>query len=879
MKKLITMCFVVLTMSMANVGQANTYNISICQGQSTNIGQVWPGAYDYSWNTVPVQHTATITTNGVQPVYIVRMFDNLYNVIHSDTFNITVNPLPTPVIIPASGITGVCPGDLAFLAGSMGLNYVWSTGSTGPMILVPAGTYSVTASDINGCTGSASYTLMAWPSPQIYSINTSTPYICQGGGGIVPLSGSEVNVKYELLLSGSPTGTSLIGTGSPMSFTNITTPGSYTVRATNLATLCQSMMTGVVNLTILAPTGNAGPISGLTDICVGTGNQSYSIAPIPGAVGYVWNVGNGNTISGQGTTTITVNWLGNGSLSVYGQNYCGAGSSTTIPIQFHLTPTVNITPNNPHICAGVSVLFTATGTATTFNWSGPSGLGNGNTYSTTQTGIVSVIGTSQFGCLSQPATTTVYVEPNPTITGIGPTNAICQGSLLQLTASANPTSSYSWTGPSGFASSLQNPSISNATTNNSGNYSVTTTTLYGCVATATINVTVNPTPIISCSAVSPICTGETIHLLVAHNGSYVQWTGPAGFTSSVQNPSITNATTTMTGWYKVTAYLGNCSAKDSVWIQVNAAPNMSASANPTIVCAGQPVTLTATGAATYSWSTGQVGSQITVYPAQTTTYVVTGSNGNGCTASYSVTVTTNGNNLQSIFSSYGMVSCYGGTNGWANISVQNGNYPYSYNWSPNPQNGQGNNAVSGLHAGVYNVLITDANGCHGTNSVTITEPAPIVITPIVNGQTVTALVTGGSLLPGDSYQYNWMPYPDFGQGNSTATFAAGISVVTLTVTDGNLCQQSLVIHFTTGIEDISAANINIYPNPVSDLLHLETGDIKITKTEIYDVTGKLVFTSTGKEKILYLNVFVPGMYMLILTTDEGHTYHSKIIKQ
>jgi len=125
--------------------------------------------------------------------------------------------------------------------------------------------------------------------------------------------------------------------------------------------------------------------------------------------------------------------------------------------------------------------------------------------------------------------------------------------------------------------------------------------------------------------------------------------------------------------------------------------------------------------------------------------------------------------------------------------------------------------------------------------------------------------------------YNPMPLT---QSYLNATFANGINSVIVTAIDGALCQQSLVIPLSSvGVEEVTNTTISIYPNPVSDLLHLETGDIKITKTEIYDVTGKLVFTSTGTEKILYLNAFVPGMYMLTLTTDEGQTYHSKIIKQ
>jgi hypothetical protein len=77
-------------------------------------------------------------------------------------------------------------------------------------------------------------------------------------------------------------------------------------------------------------------------------------------------------------------------------------------------------------------------------------------------------------------------------------------------------------------------------------------------------------------------------------------------------------------------------------VAVNAAPNVSVSANPSVLAAlGLTSTLTASGAATYQWSTGATGSVLLVSPLATTTYSVIGTDVNGCTASASATVTLN----------------------------------------------------------------------------------------------------------------------------------------------------------------------------------------------------------------------------------------------
>src|SRR5204862_1985680 len=96
----------------------------------------------------------------------------------------------------------------------------------------------------------------------------------------------------------------------------------------------------------------------------------------------------------------------------------------------------------------------------------------------------------------------VTVNANP-VPVVGSNSPICAGSQLNLTASGG--SGYSWTGPNSFSSANQNPSISNATTAATGNYSVVVTNSSNCASTGSVSVTVNANPVPVVGSNSPLC--------------------------------------------------------------------------------------------------------------------------------------------------------------------------------------------------------------------------------------------------------------------------------------------------------------------------------------------------------------------------------------
>lgn len=235
----------------------------------------------------------------------------------------------------------------------------------------------------------------------------------------------------------------------------------------------------------------------------------------------------------------------------------------------------------------------------------------------------------------------------PTAPPVSNNGPICDGQTLQLTAGSVPGGLYCWTGPNGFASSLQNPSIPSATTAASGTYSLTVS-VSGCtsgVATTTATVIPRPaSPIASNNG--PICAEQTLHLTASTvAGASYSWTGPGGFTSTEQNPQILSAPASASGTYSVTATVDTCPSAPGITIAVvNPLPSAVIAA-PSTVCRNAPglsASVPSAGAgATYGWSilngmiTSGAGSNSITFAAGGSGSVqldVTVTDGNGCSA-------------------------------------------------------------------------------------------------------------------------------------------------------------------------------------------------------------------------------------------------------
>jgi hypothetical protein len=175
--------------------------------------------------------------------------------------------------------------------------------------------------------------------------------------------------------------------------------------------------------------------------------------------------------------------------------------------------------------------------------------------------------------VSAAATITLQIVTPPVASAsiVGPA---CTNGAINLSSNSTVASStYSWAGPNAFASTLQNTSINSPTVAASGSYTVTVTEPTGtCSNTATVSVTVNPPPTPTAANNGPICTRTNLNLSSTGGGTYL-WTGPSGFTSTLQNPIIPSVTSGAAGLYTVTVTNAfGCFANASTTVAINTSP-------------------------------------------------------------------------------------------------------------------------------------------------------------------------------------------------------------------------------------------------------------------------------------------------------------------
>ncbi len=145
-------------------------------------------------------------------------------------------------------------------------------------------------------------------------------------------------------------------------------------------------------------------------------------------------------------------------------------------------------------------------------------------------------------------------------------------------------------------------------------------------------------------------------------------------------------------------------------------PTVSVSGS-TELCEGQSVGLTGETASSWLWSTGETTQSITVNASGSYSLVITNASGVRSLESDPVTVHVYPNPEPSI--QYEQVSCPGGSNGTATVTVTKGLAPFTFEWS----DGQTGQTLGGMAAGDYTVTVTDARSCSGSAAVTIDQPA------------------------------------------------------------------------------------------------------------------------------------------------------------
>ena len=751
-------------------------NSPICEGATLNLTASTIANAVYNWmgpnGFTSTQQNPSIpnATAAAAGTYYVRV-----SVINCespvDSTVVTINPIPAaPTALSNSP---VCTGGTIDLGATSIPNATYSwTGPSGytstqqnPSILnasaANAGTYSVTAS-VQGCTSA----------PGTVQVSVSgTPAAPQAGSNSPICANSTLN-----LFAGTVAGATYDWTG-PNGFTSnqqnpsipnadVSASGTYTV----IATISGCVSSPGTTTVTVNPIPAAPNVASNSPICEG---QTLNLTSdfVAGAT-YSWTSPNGfssnqqnpsipnaqNGQSGNYTLVITVNG-------------CQSDPATT-SVVINKIPTPTATSNSP-ICEGADLeLFATTFAFATYSWSGPNGFTSNIQNPTIPAATLAAAGTysvtvTSNGCVSQqPGSVTVVINPTqaPVASNNGP---ICSGSTLSLSATTITGATYSWTGPNGFTSNDQNPTIPNADVSNSGTYSVIAN-VSGCnsSAPATTTAVVNPIPTITAGNNSPICEGSTLNLTAStFAGATYSWTGPNGFTSNVQNPSIPNATIAASGTYSVVASAAGCSSSIPATTDatVNSIPATPVAGSNSPLCEGQTLNLTATlvPGATYSWS-GPNGftsnlqnpSLPNVTLANAGVYTLNSST-NGCNSSSTVAnVVVHPIPAAPIPGSNSPV-CEGQTIDLTATTVAGATYSWTgpNGFTSNQQNVSIPNAVA-ANAGTYSITST-VSGCTSapaTTDVVVTPlpPAPIASSnsPVCIGDT---LFLFASFIPGATY--------------------------------------------------------------------------------------------------------------------------------
>ncbi len=506
--------------------------------------------------------------------------------------------------------------------------------------------------------------------------------------------------------------------------------------------------------------------------------------------------------------------------------------------KLNLCDNVTITASALSACSKDSVLLnTPVKAGITYQWKNNNSIinnANSSAYYAKASGSYELYATNGTGCTAISNVKLITVLPTPTVTINTATTTICDGQTISLNAGG--ANSYTWTNGPSNATYTVAPS-SNA------DYTVSGTALNGCVNLGTISITVNAKPAITITSASlTICAGET-SALTANGASTYTWSGNSNNTTYTVAP-LTDATYSVTG-----TDMNGCSNSSAITVTVNALPSVSVSAGSSVICSGNHVSLTASGANSYTWTNGPNTSTYNVSPMSDMTYTVTGTGINNCQASGVITVSVNVTPTVSI-SSTSVTLCAGQS------STLTANGASTYSWLPS-------GSTSTVEVVMPNTPTTYSltgsnNGCLSTATIAIAvNQLPTVAIAssnslICSGETAVLTATSSASA------FLW--------SNGVTTMSVAVTpttttVYTLTVNDG-LCSSSSSItqsvSLCTGLADvIEASSLMIYPNPFNNSFDIKwDGNFSQSKEiyiEVYNTLGEVIFTEKTSAQTIHID--------------------------
>ncbi len=686
-----------------------TGNNNLCAATAGVVYTTQSAKTAYAWSVsaggtitsggTAADNTVTVTwnTSGAQSVSVNYNNAAGCNATTPTVYNVTVNPLPVPVIT----------GNNALCQGTTGVIYSTAVGMTAYVWTVSAGG-TITA----GGTATDNTVTVTWNTagPQSVSVNYSNSFGCTAATAtvypvtinILPVPGLAGNATVCTASTGNVYTTEVgkssyvwvVSAGGTITAGGTSTDNTVTVTWSTLGAQsvsvnyansfgCSAISATSYPVNVLAiPTP---VISGSATACATTTGHVYST--LAGQTAYAWTVSAGGTITAGGTATdntVTITWNTAGAQSV-SVNYTNAGGcSAASPIVYSvnvITAPVPVIAGTNALCAGSTGIVYSTGTGfTNYLWSVSAGgtITSGGTttdntatitWNTAGAQSVSANYTIAGGCSAASPTSypvTVNALPVPSITG---TASLCQGSTGIVYTTQAAMTAYAWTiSAGGMITAGGTPTDNTATVswNGSGaqSISVNYTNTNSCTAVSPTSypVTVNAAPVPTLAGNNSVCVGSTGNVYTTEAGfSNYTWVVSAGGTITAGGTATSRTVTvtwTTAGARTVSVNYKNASGCFAVTptvynVTVNALPVPTIS-GPTSVCAGTAGNVYSTEASMtgYAWSVSTGGTitagsgtnsiTVTWNTAGVRTVNVNYVNGSGCTAQfptgYSVTV-------------------------------------------------------------------------------------------------------------------------------------------------------------------------------------------------------------------------------------------------
>ena len=724
-------------------------------------------------------------------------------------------------------------------------------------------------------------------------LQLTTDTMCMGDSNYAVLYGTHSNLLY-LVYSGTTFKGSVVGnnSGTVSVALNGLGGGLHTIKVYAMDTManCGNYLYDSATVKVNAPYYmSLGPD---TSFCAG---DSILLKSSPGHLNYRWNT------SDLGPDL----WIATGgTYIIYAQDSNSCALSDTLVASIDSLPTPNL-GNDTSFCDNVAFRMNA-GTYSSYVWNDNS---TGQLLYATNGGTYFVTVTNAAGCS---ATDSIFLIMNPAPTTSLPDATICADSFVIYDGGAGYASYYwSRTGDSG-----------QYTVGQPGQNIVTVTSNFGCITMDTAYITVNALPAVDLGADVAVCVGTPVTLSstgsfqtyvwsdnsmastlgVSTAGSYwlhvsdangcenidtveVVFSKPpvdlgpdTGFCAGTSfaldagnssfsyvwstSPNDVNPTLIVTaaGQYSVVVSDSiNCTNSDTITMSEYSLPNVNIGADQAICFGDSALFAEADRPVLYNWNNGVTDSLAWYTQAGTVILKITDLNGciNRDTAELTV------NSLPTPNIGPDTAICAG-----HDLVLSPGTIFAGYLWST----GSGASAITVTTAATYSLTVTDANGCKGSDQMILSVNAlpDATFTFIDNGQNNIDFNANDTL--------KWF-FWNFGDGDTTSQDdpthqypGQGSYSVTLYVLDSNYCLDSTTqsLSLTSIRNTFSLLDVNVYPNPTSDLVQVSmdvvnSADLRI---ELYDIQGKLLQTITTPavqgehNETLDLSALAPGNYTL-----------------